>query len=431
MNYDQCLAYLDSIQNLGIKFGLDNVRAILESLGNPHHRYPSILVAGSNGKGSVCAILARILELHGFKTGLYTSPHLIDLRERIRLNGRKISRASFCRNMNKLKNHIGILIGRKDLISPPTYFEMLTCLAFLCFEESKADIAVLEVGMGGRFDATNVVTPLVSIITTISEEHKKYLGDTLGQIAFEKAGIIKPEVPVVCGVQEKEAHNVIRKRAEELKSPFIGVFDEGRRLASEKRKENFFFTYSSGLKEYSFTPGLRGEHQGKNAAVAIAAAEVLSGKAAGIPEQTIIKGVESARWEGRLEIFSRNPLVVMDGAHNEEGALALRKYIQTFLPPPVILIFAVMRDKEIGRLAEILFPLAEKVILTRFPYFRAALPQDVKERSGFQEKTIVEPDVSRALNAAVREAGPSGSVVVAGSLFLIGEVKKRAKLANL
>ncbi|MBN1271502.1 MAG: bifunctional folylpolyglutamate synthase/dihydrofolate synthase [Candidatus Aminicenantes bacterium] len=424
MNYEQCLAYLDSIQNLGIKFGLDNVRAILLALGNPHLEYPSLLVAGSNGKGSVCAMLARILELHGYRTGLYTSPHLIDLRERIRLNGRMVSRQCFCRNLTALKDCIDELIAKKILISVPTYFEMMTCLAFLCFKERKVNMAVLEVGMGGRFDATNVVTPLVSVITTISGEHKKYLGDTLARIAFEKAGIIKPDVHVVCGVRHGEAYDVIKKRAEELKAPFFGVFNGKRRLETMKRGGKFAFTYRSDSREYSFCPSLRGEHQGRNAAIAVAAAEVLSGIHEKIPSETVVRGVESTLWEGRLEVYSQNPLVLLDGAHNEEGALALRNYIREFVSPPVILIFAVMRDKEIDLLADILFPLAKKVFLTSFPYFRAASPREIKGRTKFHEKIVLEPVVRRAVQRALHEAGPDGSVVVAGSLFLVGEVKR-------
>jgi len=224
MNYRQCLNYLEQIQTLGMKFGLDNVRTLLAALGNPHQAYPSVLVAGSNGKGSVCAMLTRILTLQGFRAGLYTSPHLVRYEERIRIGGETISAKAFSRVLTRLRSQIERLIGSGKLASPPTHFELLTCAAFMFFAEERVDMAVLEVGMGGRFDATNVVSPVLSVITTISEEHQRSLGESLAEIAFEKAGIIKPGVPVVCGAEAREAVSTIRRRAGEKAAPFIEVF---------------------------------------------------------------------------------------------------------------------------------------------------------------------------------------------------------------
>jgi dihydrofolate synthase/folylpolyglutamate synthase len=216
MNFQQCLEYLEEVQKLGVKFGLDNVRTVLESLHQPHVRYPTILVAGTNGKGSVSAMITRILSLHGFRVGLYTSPHLVSVRERIRIGDTLISKKAFSLRLTFLKENIEALIHAKKLQHHPTYFEILSCLAFLSFKRDKVDFAVLEVGMGGRFDATNVVSPLVSVITTISPEHQKALGETSGQIAFEKSGIMRPGVPVVCGTEDPEALDVLQRRAEEL-----------------------------------------------------------------------------------------------------------------------------------------------------------------------------------------------------------------------
>ncbi len=425
MKYEQCLKYLEKVQNLGIKFGLDNVRTILSSFNNPHQKYPSVLVAGTNGKGSVCAMLTQILTCHGFRAGLFTSPHLVKPEERIRIGDRLISSGDFCRILTELKTRIEELIASKKLLSPPTYFEFLTCMAFLYFLEQKAELAVLEVGMGGRFDATNVVEPCVSVITTISGEHQKFLGDNLSEIAYEKAGIVKPGVPVVCGVEETEAYETIQRRAEELKAPFFGVFKKKGCFSIQKTEKKHSFVYQSDGEKYVFTPSLHGEHQGRNAAVTIASCEQLSARWRKLKKNKIIEGIEQTKWEGRLEVVSREPLIVFDGAHNVEGALGLQKYIKDFLPSPLILVFAVMRDKEIEKIADILFPLAEKVILTQFPYFKAASPADIETKTPrYQNRIIKEPDPLRALNRAIGMAGSGGCVVVTGSLFLIGAIKK-------
>jgi dihydrofolate synthase/folylpolyglutamate synthase len=431
MKYEQCLKYLEKIQNLGIKFGLDNVRTILFSFNNPHKKYPSVLVAGTNGKGSVCAMLTQILTDHGLRAGLFTSPHLVKPEERIRIGDRLISSQDFCRILTELKTRIEELIASKKLLSPPTYFEFLTCMAFLYFWEQKADIAVLEVGMGGRFDATNVVEPCVSVITTISGEHQKFLGENLNQIAYEKAGIVKTGVPVVCGVEEAEAFETIQRRAGELGAPFFGVFERRGCFSIQKIEKEHSFVFRSNGEKYVFSPSLKGEYQGRNAAVAIAACEQLSVRWRKLKKDKIIEGIEKTKWEGRLEIVSREPFIIFDGAHNTEGALGLKKYIKDFLPSPLILVFAVMRDKEIEKIADILFPLAEKVILTRFPYFKAASPDDIETKTpGYQDRIIKELNPLSALKLAISLAGTDGCVVVAGSLFLVGAIKKRGLPLN-
>jgi dihydrofolate synthase/folylpolyglutamate synthase len=425
MNYEQCLKYLETIQNLGIKFGLDNVRTILASFGDPHKKLTSVLVAGTNGKGSVCALLTRILSLHGFKTGLFTSPHLVKPEERIRIRDRLIPARTFSRMVNVLKERIEELVASKELLSPPTYFEFLTCMALLYFKEQKVDMAVLEVGMGGRFDATNVVDPCLSVITTISGEHQKYLGERLSQIAFEKAGIVKTGIPVVCGVEKGEAYETIKKRAEELQAPFIGVFDNKECLSFMKSEQRYSFKYQKEGENYAFSPSLLGKHQGKNAAVAIDACEQLSRVWKRLDKKKIVEGIETTRWDGRLELFSRSPLVFLDGAHNVEGAQALKDFIEDCLPSPPVLVFAVMRDKEITKIADILFPLAKEVILTRFPFFKGASPDEIESKTPkFRSRIIKEPDSGQAMSMAVRSAGPDGCVLAAGSLFLIGEIKK-------
>jgi dihydrofolate synthase/folylpolyglutamate synthase len=318
------------------------------------------------------------------------------------------------------------LIASKKLLSLPTYFELLTCLAFIYFGKQKVDIAILEVGMGGRFDATNVVVPPVSIITTVSKEHQKFLGNTLSQIAFEKAGIVKAGIPLVCGVKRGEAQRTIKKKARALEAPFFGVFDGKDCLQARKTGEGrYSFVYKSKRDEYSFTPSLLGKHQGENAAVTIAASEQLNGNWKKLEKEKIIQGIEETRWEGRLEVLSRSPLVILDGAHNEEGVKALRDYIQEFVSTPFTLVVAFMRDKKITKMATLLFPLAERIILTRFPYFRAAEPEEISAQAPqFKEKFVLEPDTEKAVKTAFSEDSPQRCVVITGSLFLIGEVKK-------
>jgi dihydrofolate synthase/folylpolyglutamate synthase len=298
-------------------------------------------------------------------------------------------------------------------------------LAFLYFAEQEVDMAFLEVGMGGRFDATNVVDPKVSVITTISAEHQKFLGESLSQIAFEKSGIIKPGVPVVCGVQKQDAYATIKNRAEKLGAPFYGIFDKKDNFVIQKARRGFVFTFRMNGEAYSYEPALQGKHQGRNAAIAIAASRILGQRWEKLEKEKIIQGIQTTRWEGRLESISQKPLVLLDGAHNEEGADALKDYIREFVSSPVVLVYASMRDKKIKRIADILFPLAKIVILTRFPYYRACPPEELAEQVACEKKKILcEPDAERAFRMAQQLAGPDGIVVVAGSLFIVGEIKK-------
>ena len=428
MNFQQCLFYLNQVQKLGIKFGLNNVKTILAAFQDPHKQFPAVVVAGSNGKGSVCAMLVRILSLHGYKTGLYSSPHLARYEERIRVSERLIPQRDFSLCLTKLKDKIDELIAADILSSPPTHFELMSCLALLYFCEQKVDMAVLEVGMGGRFDATNAVTPKVSVITTISLEHQAYLGETLSQIAFEKAGIIKPGVPVVCGSRSEEATATIRKRARESGSEYFGVFDKKDCFRKTKRRDKYTFTYEMNGDLYEFSPSLQGEHQGDNAAVVIAAVHHLSRCWKKLEKKKTVQALESTQWEGRLEIFSQKPLILLDGAHNEQGMKALRAYLLDFVSSPITLVFAAMRDKKIGELADILFPVVDKIILTSFPYHRAASPAEIKAKaSRYRHRITMEPNANKALHLAVKAAGDKSAIVVAGSLFLVGEIKKGKK----
>lgn len=425
MNYGQCRRYLQEILASGIKFGLDNVRAVLSALGQPHQEYPSVLVAGTNGKGSVCAMLARILSLQGFRVGLYTSPHLVKVEERIRIGDEPISQRSFCRLVTDIRKHVEELIAQGKLANPPTYFEILTCLALSYFQKKKVDIAVLEVGMGGRLDATNVVVPLVSAITAISTDHQEFLGRTLGEIAYEKAGIIKPGVAVIGGLRGGKAYEVVKRRAAELEAPFLPVFAKENDFRTWKTPKGHRFSFRWSGQKFLYAPSLAGEHQGRNAAIAVATAFELGRRWKKINRKTILRGIHETRWPGRLEFVSRKPLVVLDGAHNEEGARALKTYARDFLPQPLTLVFGIMKDKDIPRVARALFPLARTILLTSFPYERAASTEKIKSEIGaIRKDLLLEPDTRRAVQRALDLTPPQGSVLITGSLFLVGEVKR-------
>jgi dihydrofolate synthase/folylpolyglutamate synthase len=441
MTSSECRDYLGHLQHFGIKLGLENISTLCAALGNPQNRFLSIHVAGTNGKGSVSAMLAGIMKEHGFRTGLYTSPHLARVEERICVGGAPIPPGRLRDLLARLKATIDGLMAMGRLAYHPTYFEVLTALAFLQFAERKVDIAVLEVGMGGRFDATNVVRPLVSVITTIAKDHEKHLGSRLRSIAFEKSGIIKPGVPVVCGVQRGVALREIRRIAREREAPLVEVFGPGRALEARPARRGFRFAYAGERGRYSFSLALAGRHQGHNAAVAIATAEVLAQIWKPLGKAMIVRAIGQTRWEGRLETVSRRPLVVLDGAHNVEGAEALAAHIRETVGRPVVLVFAAMQDKDIRSMTRLLFPLCETVILTRVPYKRSATPEELAAAAPpFKGKVLLEPDTRKAVELALALSGKGMGtrtkgtcprsergrtpVVIAGSLFLIGEVKR-------
>ncbi|HPW16943.1 MAG TPA: folylpolyglutamate synthase/dihydrofolate synthase family protein [Candidatus Aminicenantes bacterium] len=471
MTRSECRAYLGRLQYFGVKLGLENVVTLLLALGNPQNRFLSVHVAGTNGKGSVSAMLAAIMREHGLKTGLYTSPHLVRVEERIRVDGRPIPPRRFRERLAGLKAAIDRLMAEKKLVYHPTYFEVLTALAFVEFAERRVDVAVVEVGMGGRFDATNVVRPLVSVITTIAKDHEQHLGRTLTEIAFEKAGIVKPGTPAVCGVGGGAARREIRRVARERGAPLTEVFGPGRTLDSTRTRGGWRFVYAGESGRYAFSPGLAGRHQGANAATAIAAVEVLSRYWRPFDRKRTLDAIREARWEGRLETVRRRPLVLLDGAHNVEGVSALAAHIREVVRRRVVLVFGAMRDKDLRAMTRILFSVASTAVLTRVPYKRSASPEELLAAAPpFEGRVLLEPDTRKAVTLALSlsekgsgtrakgacpqspaepetfkaaclalresETGtcPSGTcpqrqrdlvpVVIAGSLFLIGEVKR-------
>jgi dihydrofolate synthase/folylpolyglutamate synthase len=376
---------LDSLQGSGIRPGLGRIRALLRALGRPERAYPSIIVAGTNGKGSTSATLASILNASGYRTAHYTSPHLVDIRERWTIAGAPIDDTTLTESIERLR-----VAATKTGIEP-TYFEALTIVAFIAFAIAKCDVAVLEVGMGGRLDATNVVRPLAALITPIGFDHTEYLGNTIRKIAFEKAGVIHRGAIALTSDSNSEVIDVIRRRAAKFDTPLIVVDRE------------------------HDTP-LRGAFQRRNAALAVRAAEELRPRLTNITTESIERGVAQTRWRGRLERFSiEGKDVWIDGGHNAHAARAIEDFIVSDITAPRTLVFGIMRDKDVRDVVGILFPLFDAVIVTE-PYPPRSL--SVEELRELAPHAIAEREPSAAIERALR--GSSRSVLIAGSLYLAG-----------
>ncbi len=417
---------------LAMKLGLETIRALAEACGDPQRKFPAVHIAGTNGKGSTAAMTESILRAAGFHVGLYSSPHLISITERIRVIGEEIAQDDFARLASEVRETSKRLVAEGLLEAPPTFFEQVTMIAYLHFAECKVDIAVLEVGMGGRLDATNICEPLVTAITPIDYDHQKYLGDTLAEIAGEKAGIIKARVPAIVAQQNEKAMKVILARCRELNSPVTAISDK-------LCKVDLFNVGRYRIRfrdEYEVTLSLRGRHQIINALTAIHICERLIETGWKISHSAIIEGLSNTEWPGRLEIIqtsvSTAPLL-LDGAHNPAGAIVLRDFLsEHFSAVPITLIFGVMADKEIGEMSEILFPIAQKIIATKAKNPRAAEPEKISENAEkFGWEMICIESVNEALAEAMRITPKDGLICVCGSLFLVGEIKPLIRLHPL
>ncbi len=429
MNYPECLHYLDELGHelRGVKFGLEAITKILGSLGDPHRRYPTAIVAGTNGKGSTSAILASILRHAGYRTGLYTSPHLVRVNERMQVNGQEISDQDFAQSFSAIRETVDSLLAQKFLESRPSFFEFLTAAAFLHFARARVDFAVLEVGMGGRLDATNITEPRVAVITNIDLDHQQFLGTTRAEIAWEKAGVIKPGRPVVSACADPEAATVIRRRAEELGAPLVDTASLARisNLRDRRGCYEFDFALNGDCFSNLLLP-LRGRFQVENATAAITAVCQLRREGLRIPHSAILEGLRNASWPGRLEKIGERPLVLLDGAHNPAGAREVAAFVQEHLAGRKLrLVYASMRDKAIGEISEILFPLAVEIYLTQPDQLRAATPQEILSAVRFNpERMFVELDPARALERAIGASSAEDAVLAAGSLFLVGALKE-------
>ncbi|MDD5558396.1 folylpolyglutamate synthase/dihydrofolate synthase family protein [Candidatus Methylomirabilis sp.] len=428
MTYSQAIAYLYGLQRYGVKLGLENIQRLLEAVGNPHRQFPSILVGGTNGKGSTAAFLASILKAAGYRVGLYTSPHLLEFTERIQVDGLAIAETDVAALTDELRHVIADLFPIPNLQPPtpnpvahPTFFEVATVLAFMHFVRSQVDYAVVEVGMGGRFDATNVIDAQVAVITNIALEHEEYLGQTLGAIAAEKAGIIKEGTRVVTAVDAPEALAVITDACQKCGVTLFDVrsaYDW--RVHQSDLSGQQFSVGEKGRPTETLDISLLGRHQVINAVAALAAIRLLRTVGATISENSIRKGLRRTQWSGRLQLFPGRPLVILDGAHNPAGAIALRAFLEEQrFAGRVTLVFGVLQDKNWIAMLRELGPLAKRVVLTRPESERAADPHRLPEAERFCPKIEILEDVAEAIALAKAVTDPEDAVVVTGSLFVV------------
>ena len=418
MTYSSAVAYLYRLQKHGIKLGLATMTALVTRLGMPQARYRTLHIAGTNGKGSTAAMAAAVLQAAGYRVGLYTSPHLVEFRERIRVNGEMISESQVAELTEQLQT-----LCQPDL--SPTFFEYTTAMAFQHFVDSGVDIAVLEVGLGGRFDATNVVMPMACAITTISLDHQEYLGNTRSSIAFEKAGIIKPGMPVVLGRLEDDAWRMIEQAAGERQAPVLRFKED---FCTEGEDPRQFSYRGLGVEYDGLTCALEGRHQLDNAACALALVGAAAPQGIGITAEAVREGLRRVNWAGRLEFADGYPTILLDGAHNPAAATALADFLthsdQTHRLRPAVLVLGMMRDKDHRGFFEPLKGLVDEVVLTQADLPRSATAHELRASLG---DLIPHPHVvsslSDAMTLARQLATPDGLVCVTGSLMLVGECK--------
>jgi dihydrofolate synthase/folylpolyglutamate synthase len=411
VNYPDSVRYLYSLGNelkAGAKFGLERMQALMRELGSPELETRLVHVAGTNGKGSTCAMVESIARQAGIRTGLNTSPHLIAPTERVQINGVPVSEVEFSEAFDVVHAAAERLLVRDEIDAQPSYFETVTAMAFVIFRERHCELTVIEVGLGGRLDATNVVQPELTVITPVSFDHETFLGSTIQAIAAEKAGILKSGVRLVLGKQLPEAERVILQRAAELVCPVVRVADE---TVQQQSPGKFVF------REAEYECGLAGGHQIDNAVAAILAAFEL-----GINPEAAQHGIAKVRWPGRLEWMSYRPDLVLDGAHNPAGAAALAKFIrESCQGRSVWLVYGAMRDKAIEEVTTTLFPLADRLIVTAPDFSRALRPEAILASYEHPNATTA-PTVRQAIEQA-RSAPPDAIVFLTGSLYLVGEAR--------
>ena len=403
MNFQAAVDYLLSLghETLTIKLGLRNTELLLKALDNPERAFPSVQIAGTNGKGSTAAMLDSICRAAGIKTGLYTSPHLVSITERIKFSGAEITREDFAACATTVR------AVSEQLEGLPTFFEQVTAIALLAFRNAGIELTILETGLGGRLDSTTAANARIVAVTQIALDHQEYLGNTIASIAAEKAAIIRPGVQAVIGKQRyPEALDVLLQRCKETGVTPILVNDS--------------------IKE-SVTLALRGRHQLENAAVAIHLAELLRETGFDIPHAAIVRGLETAQHPGRLELIQHQPAILIDGAHNPAGAESLRAYLDEFASRPLTLVFGAMRDKQLEQIGEILFPVADLLVLTTVRNPRSATAEMLEPiATRYARGKVVKSDNSEAaLATALANTSSAGMICIAGSLYLVGEMRPR------
>lgn len=420
------LERLFSLETFGIKLGLENISRLCAALGHPERRFPAVHVAGTNGKGSVTAMVHTALRHAGYRAARYTSPHLTDLAERFVIGGQPVDAATLVRTASTILNVIDRLLDEGRLTAPPTFFEATTALAFELFRRAEVDIAVVEVGLGGRFDATNVISPIAAAITSIAFDHQQQLGNTLEAIAFEKAGIIKPGLTLVAGVLPNDALATVRREAADRGAELVDATSGARVDATDENGRSRVRIVTPDGTYGPLTLSLRGHHQVGNALVAVRLLEIVRGSGFhALTRPAIERGLANAEWPGRLEeIFvTGNRKVILDAAHNVQGAEALARYLAERYQERPVLVVSVMRDKDVDGILRALLPVTSSVIATTAPSPRALDAVELGARAAAlsgRHDVHVDPDPRRAVERAL-SLGPT--VCVAGSIFLVGAVR--------
>lgn len=415
--------YLLGLEKFGIKFGLANIQALSSALGDPHTRFTSVLIAGTNGKGSVTAMTDAALRASGLKVGRYTSPHLVRLEERFAIDGSPVETATLVGLIQDVRQTIDVLLAGGGLESPPTFFEVTTAIAFELFRRAGVDIAVLEVGLGGRLDSTNIVQPIATAITSIDFDHEQYLGNTLAAIAAEKAGIIRRGIPVVVGPVRMEARDVLVSMCELSGAPFVDA-DAGSRIQSKIEGGRTLMRIATPVRDYGWVPlGLRGDHQVPNALVAVRLLEQLE-RHLPVPPAAITAGIRDVHWPGRLQMVEvpGGRRVLLDAAHNPAGASALASYLKREFPEPLPIVFGAVRDKDVSLMLKALFPAASRMVITQPDTPRAHAADElaaIARELSPRVQIDVEPDPLRALERAWSHCPV---VCAAGSIFLVGNL---------
>ncbi len=411
--YEEAVAYLSSREKFGIKFGLSNINQLVEALGRPERRFRSILIAGTNGKGSTAAILSSVLHAAGFRAGRYTSPHIRRLAERIQVDGEPISVDA----MTAVVSRVAEVSSR---VGEPTFFEAVTACAFAYFAEQSIDMAVLEVGMGGRWDATNIVPADISVITPIGFDHEKFLGDTLPKIAAEKAAIIKEERPVVVSKLDGEVLDVVREEARRKRAELV-LAHEGVQISARATEAGQLVSLKTAKTDYGELEfPLLGLHQLDNLVLAVRVAEIAH---PGLEARHVREGVARTTWPGRLERISGSPPLLLDAAHNVMAAEQLGRFLSAHPSENRVLLFGVMKDKRVHEMLSHLLPHVSHFVATRPEMSRARGPVPLAEwaqEQGTPSESVLSSPL--ALARAREIAGPTGEIVVAGSIFLLGEV---------
>jgi len=422
MTFEQAVAFLDSRIELGWKLGLDRLRLMMHDLGNPHLQCPFVHIAGTNGKGSVAAMQESIFRAAGYDTGLYTSPHLLSVRERIQCRGEAISESDFAHLMQRIKPVIETYNA--------TYFETLTVLAFLYFAEAQAEIVLLEVGLGGRLDATNIVVPELCIITTISYDHTAHLGTTLPQIAAEKAGIVKPHIPCLIGEMSKEPEAVIQQACTSKDSSFVRASELVQTSIRQQHVSNIEFVVTdSASYDGTYELSLTGAHQVQNAALAISACEMLRRQNWQVSSTHIRNGLKMLKWPGRFQIVRENPTTILDVAHNEASINSLAQLLKrNFSHQKIIFVFGALADKQVERMCRILAPLADVFQPVAAQTSRAMPAGEVYNICAEFTSHVWPPrNVDEGLDAVFTKADEQSVICVTGSHYIVGEAIRKIK----